>query len=76
MTLPSGERIQFGSNVNFIFKCDDLKFASPATVSRTAMLLSEEAVDPSLIVKGWLAKQLEATRETPRDGATSIFRSR
>ena len=65
LTLPSGERIQFGSNVNFIFECDDLKFASPATVSRTAMLfLSEEAVDPSLIVKGWLAKQPEATRET------------
>ena len=63
LTLPSGERIQFGSNVNFIFECDDLKFASPATVSRTAMLfLSEEAVDPSLIVKGWLAKQPEETR--------------
>ena len=63
LTLPSGERIQFGSNVNFIFECDDLKFASPATVSRTAMLfLSEEAVDPSLIVKGWLAKQPENIR--------------
>ena len=63
LTLPSGERIQFGSNVNFIFECDDLKFASPATVSRTAMLfLSEEAVDPSLIVKGWLAKQSEELR--------------
>jgi dynein heavy chain 2 len=58
LTLPSGERIQFGSNVNFIFECDDLKFASPATVSRTAMLfLSEEAVEPSLIVKGWLVSQ-------------------
>ena len=65
LTLPSGERIQFGSNVNFIFECDDLKFASPATVSRTAMLfLSEEAVNPSFIVKGWLAKQLEANRKT------------
>ena len=63
LTLPSGERIQFGSNVNFIFECDDLKFASPATVSRTAMLfLSEEAVEPSLIVKGWLSKQPEELR--------------
>ena len=44
--------LQFGSNVNFIFECDDLKYASPATVSRTAMLfLSEEAVDLGLIVK-------------------------
>ena len=63
LTLPSGERIQFGSNVNFIFECDDLKFASPATVSRTAMLfLSEEAVDPQLIVKGWLSTQPETNR--------------
>jgi dynein heavy chain 2 len=63
LTLPSGERIQFGSNVNFIFECDDLKFASPATVSRTAMLfLSEEAVDPTLIVKGWLARQPDELR--------------
>ena len=63
LTLPSGERIQFGSNVNFIFECDDLKFASPATVSRTAMLfLSEEAVEPSLIVKGWLSQQPEDVR--------------
>lgn len=34
LTLPSGWRIQFGPNVNFIFETHDLSFASPATVSR------------------------------------------
>lgn len=34
LTLPNGERINFGNNVNFVFETHDLKFASPATVSR------------------------------------------
>jgi dynein heavy chain 2 len=56
LTLPSGERIQFGPNVNFIFECQDLKYASPATVSRTGMIfLSGDNLDAGLIVKPWLA---------------------
>ena len=31
LTLPSGERIEFGQNVNFIFECHTLRYASPAT---------------------------------------------
>ncbi|KAK3283536.1 hypothetical protein CYMTET_8768 [Cymbomonas tetramitiformis] len=63
LTMPSGERIQFGNNVNFIFECHDLKFASPATVSRTGMIfLSDENIDVSIMLKSWLAKQPEATR--------------
>ena len=38
LTLPTGERINFGSNVNFIFETDHLKYASPATVSRMGMI--------------------------------------
>ena len=34
LTLPSGERVQFGSNVNFIFETHTLTFASPATITR------------------------------------------
>lgn len=34
LTLPNGERISFGNNVNFVFETHDLRFASPATVSR------------------------------------------
>ena len=39
LTLPSGERIQFGPNVNFLFECVDLSYASPATISRVGMIL-------------------------------------
>jgi dynein heavy chain 2 len=46
LTLPNGERINFGSNVNFIFETHEMKYASPATVSRLGMIfLSEEDVD-------------------------------
>ena len=39
LTLPTGERISFGPNVNFIFETNDLQYASPATVSRMGMIL-------------------------------------
>jgi dynein heavy chain 2 len=46
LTLPNGERISFGDNVNFIFETSDLKYASPATVTRLGMIfLSEEDVE-------------------------------
>ena len=46
LTLPNGERINFGPNVNFLFETHDLKFASPATVSRMGMIfLSDEDLD-------------------------------
>jgi dynein heavy chain 2 len=58
LTMPSGERIQFGPNVNFIFETHDLKFASPATVSRMGMIfLDQESSDVKCIVSAWLKKQ-------------------
>lgn len=43
LTLPSGWRVQFGSNVNFLFETHSLKYASPATVSRLGIVhVSEE----------------------------------
>lgn len=38
LTLPSGWRIQFTDNVNFIFETDDLIHASPATISRMGIV--------------------------------------
>uniref|UniRef100_A0A1I8Q9V5 Dynein heavy chain, cytoplasmic n=1 Tax=Stomoxys calcitrans TaxID=35570 RepID=A0A1I8Q9V5_STOCA len=38
LTLPSGWRIQFGNNVNFIFETDDVRNASPATISRMGIV--------------------------------------
>jgi dynein heavy chain 2 len=57
LTLPNGERINFGDNVNFIFETDNLRFASPATVSRMGMIfLSDEDVDVRRIISTWLRK--------------------
>ncbi|KAH8054008.1 dynein light chain binding protein [Aureococcus anophagefferens] len=51
LTLPNGERIAFGDNVNFLFETHDLRFASPATVSRMGMIfLSDEDIDTRRVV--------------------------
>ena len=56
--MPSGERIQFANNVNFIFECHSLQYASPATVSRCGMLLmSHQHNDVHNILAVWLAAQ-------------------
>ncbi|KAJ9467285.1 Cytoplasmic dynein 2 heavy chain 1 [Diplonema papillatum] len=61
LTMPNGERIQFGSNVNFIFETHSLTYASPATVSRVGMIfLSEEDVDPQSAVDTWVTKQADS----------------
>lgn len=54
LTLPTGERISFGDNVNFIFETHDLKFASPATVSRMGMIyLNNDDVNVTSLVSKW-----------------------
>jgi len=58
LTIPNGERIQFLKNVNFIFETSDLSFASPATVSRMAMIfLSAETTEVKAVVQGWLSQR-------------------
>uniref|UniRef100_A0A8C9YPH8 Cytoplasmic dynein 2 heavy chain 1 n=1 Tax=Sander lucioperca TaxID=283035 RepID=A0A8C9YPH8_SANLU len=60
LTMPSGERIQFGPNVNFLFETHDLSCASPATISRMGMIfLSDEDIDVGALVKSWLRGQPE-----------------
>ncbi|ESN99131.1 hypothetical protein HELRODRAFT_66985, partial [Helobdella robusta] len=55
LTLPSGERIQFGNDVNFVFETHDLRFASPATVSRMGMIfLSEGDIGMEAVASKWL----------------------
>ncbi|XP_063237932.1 cytoplasmic dynein 2 heavy chain 1 [Bacillus rossius redtenbacheri] len=62
LTLPSGWRIQFGPNVNFIFETHDLSYASPATVSRMGMIfLSDEDMNIKGLVSSWLKTQVENT---------------
>ncbi|KAM4627347.1 cytoplasmic dynein 2 heavy chain 1 [Polymixia lowei] len=63
LTMPSGERIQFGPNVNFLFETHDLSCASPATISRMGMIfLSDEDTDVVALVKSWLRGQPEECR--------------
>ncbi|OWF37256.1 Cytoplasmic dynein 2 heavy chain 1 [Mizuhopecten yessoensis] len=60
LTMPSGERIQFGPNVNFLFETHDLSCASPATISRMGMIfLSDEDTDMKALVSSWLSSQPE-----------------
>jgi dynein heavy chain 2 len=64
LTMPNGERIQFGSNVNFVFESNDLQFASPATISRMGMIfLSEEDVDVQSLLTAWLRLQAADIRD-------------
>jgi dynein heavy chain 2 len=75
LTMPNGgilkhlksanivERIQFGTNVNFIFETHSLKWASPATVSRMGMIfLSDSDIDIKAQVNSWLKTQPEDIR--------------
>ena len=55
LTMPNGERISFGTNVNFLFETHDLQYASPATISRMGMIyLSDEDVDVRRLIVKWL----------------------
>ena len=57
LTLPTGERISFQNNVNFIFETSDLQYASPATVSRMGMIfLNNEDVLIKSLIKRWVSK--------------------
>nr|ADI46856.1 DHC1bf [Volvox carteri f. nagariensis] len=74
LTMPNGERIQFANNVNFIFECHSLEFASPATVSRCGMLfMSDEAMDVDRMIQRWL--KLHAGGDEPAIQMMSWFNS-
>ena len=74
LTLPNGERINFGDNINFIFETHEMRYASPATVSRLGMIfLSEEDVDIGRITMTWLQKQDEKLRSSLAGWLEDIF---
>jgi dynein heavy chain 2 len=59
LTMPNGVRIQFGSNVNFVFETHSLQYASPATVSRMGIIfLSQEDVEPRHVVASYAAARM------------------
>ncbi len=63
LTLPNGERITFGDNVNFIFETHDLSYASPATISRVGMFHINEDMDATSILSTWIKKRTDDSRE-------------
>lgn len=74
LTLPTGERINFGSNVNFIFETSNLQFASPATVSRLGMIfLNNEDISIKSVVNKWLRKQSENSQKLLSDLLDQYF---
>ncbi|KAE9115561.1 Cytoplasmic dynein 2 heavy chain 1 [Phytophthora fragariae] len=81
LTLPNGERINFGPNVNFVFETHDLRFASPATISRMGMIfLSDEDMVIQRLVSKWLLTLPPAvdastsnTREALRQWIDELF---
>lgn len=67
--MPSGERIQFANNVNFIFECHSLQYASPATVSRCGMLLmSDQHNSIGHMLAAWVQSQQEELQGEPARG--------
>lgn len=59
LTLPSGWRIQFGNNVNFIFETHELSHASPATISRMGIInFSSEDLSPQILIHSWISAKL------------------
>ncbi|XP_056467776.1 cytoplasmic dynein 2 heavy chain 1 isoform X1 [Gadus chalcogrammus] len=74
LTMPSGERIQFGPNVNFLFETHDLSCASPATISRMGMIfLSDEDTDVGALVKSWLSGQPQECRANLENWLSDYF---
>jgi dynein heavy chain 2 len=74
LTMPNGERIQFGPNVNFVFETNDLACASPATISRLgAIFLSDEDMDAKTLVESWLDSCPEGMRVNLGDWISDVF---
>ena len=74
LTLPSGWRIQFGPNVNFIFETHDLTYASPATISRMAVIfLSDENTNIQGVVNTWIIQQPQERQELLSQFISELF---
>ena len=71
LTIPSGERIQFGPNVHFLFETHDISFASPATISRMGIIfLNNEEIDIKAVVVSYIKTNLS---ELPKSQLSFII---
>jgi len=63
LTLASNERIQLKPNMKIIFELRDLRYASPATVSRAGIVYVTETKQWESFVQSWIAKRDDDTAE-------------
>ncbi len=57
LTLPNGERLALPNNVRVMFEVQDLRYATPATVSRCGMVwFSEETLTLQMIFNNYLTR--------------------
>jgi dynein heavy chain len=63
LTLASNERIQLKPNMRIIFELRDLRYASPATVSRAGIVYVTETKQWESFVQSWIAKRDDDTAE-------------
>ena len=57
LTLPNGERLSLPDNIRIIFEVENLKYATPATVSRCGMIwFSEETMSTQMIFTNYLTQ--------------------
>jgi dynein heavy chain len=57
LTFASNERINLKPHMRIIFEVRDLRFASPATVSRAGILYVTETKQWRSYVESWIAKR-------------------
>ncbi|MEM7807765.1 MAG: AAA family ATPase, partial [Planctomycetota bacterium] len=66
LTLANGDRVPMTDNVKLVFEVEDLRNASPATVSRAGVIaVSDKDLDWQPVLAAWLAKvSLDEKRAT------------
>jgi len=74
LTLPSNERIPLKENMKMIFEIRDLKYATPATVSRAGILYisADDGTQWRSCIKAWLSGKAQQSVQFPESEAKKL----